>query len=170
MSVVLLLSSLIVLCISVLYLMFDIIKKRHSDFQEQITKILSLLHYYDSISSKEGIERNKFLFVAFHLYLTNVIAPPKAQSVDIFKEFEIVENGKKKKTTFYHATLKLQPAIQHRIEVLPPNIKKDFLRRIYIDDNNVVHTEVHLLDNLRSWYHQIDFHSLKQQHFGNDIL
>lgn len=146
------------------------IKRKREYFQNQISNILSLLHKYDSINDVNGIERNKFLFMAFHLFLTNIIGSPKSQNMDIYGNLYITENGKQKLTTFYHATQILQPEIQHRIEMLPDDIKKDFLAKVNIENNNVVLTETNLLNAMRNWFSDIDFKSLKMSNFGNDIL
>ena len=139
-------------------------------FQEQITKVLALLHYYDSMTDTEGIKRNKYLFMAFHLYLTNIIASPLAKDYDINEILNIVENGMEKDTTLFLATQKLQPTIQQRFDALPSDIRVDFFRKVYIDDKMIVHTETHLKKNLREWYNQTDFHLLKCRQFGNDLL
>ena len=145
-------------------------ESKYEYFEEQLTKVLSLLHQYDSMSDVTGIERNKYLFMAFHLYLTNILTSSKAQTMNVYNDLNIIENGQQKITTFYQATQVLQPAIQHRIERLPSDIKMDLLRKVYIDNNNVVHTEVHLLNDMRCWYDQIDFNTLRQNDYGNDLF
>ena len=139
-------------------------------FQEQITNVLALLHCYDSMTEIEGIKRNKYLFMAFHLYLTNIINSPLVEDYDINEILNIVENGMEKDTTLFLATQKLQPTIQQRFDALPSDIRVDFFRKVYIDDKMIVHTETHLLKNLREWYNQTDFHLLKCRQLGNDLL
>lgn len=145
-------------------------KGNSSSFEDSLTNILSLLHQYDSMSHITGIERNKYLFMAFHLYLTNVLTSREVQTMNIYDSLNYIENGRQKATTLFHLTPVLQLAIQHRIEDLPSDVKIDFLRKVYIDDSNIVHTERILLTDMRGWYEQIDFRTLQQKDYGNDIL
>ncbi len=145
-------------------------KSNSASFEVSLTNILSLLHQYDAMSHIKGLERNKYLFMAFHLYLTNVLTSREVQTMNIYDSLNIIENGRQKATTLFHLTQVLQPAIQHRIEDLPSDVKMDFLRKVYIDDNNIVHTERNLLTDMRGWYEQVDFRTLQQKDYGNDIL
>lgn len=145
-------------------------KSSRASFEDQISNVLSLLHQYDSMSQITGIERDKYLFLAFHLYLTNVLTSREVQTLNIYDSLYIVENSRHKITTLFHLTQVLQPAIQHRIEDLPFDVKMDLLRKVYIDNNNVVHTERNLLTDMRGWYKQVDFSTLQQKDFGNDLV
>ncbi len=145
-------------------------KSSSASFEDSLTNVLSLIHQYDSMSHITGIERNKYLFMAFHLYLTNILTSRETQTMDIYGSLYIIENGRQKVTTLFHITQVLQPAIQRRIEDLPLDVKRDFLRKVYIDNGGVVHTERNLLTDMRTWYEQIDFGTLQQKDCGNDFL
>lgn len=170
--------EIIIICFGIfaLFLIFYTLKTASSSkssgasFKDSLTNVLSLLHQYDSMSHIAGIERNKYLFMAFHLYLTNILTSREIQTMNIYGSLYIIENGRQKDTTLFHITQVLQPAIQHRIESLPSDVKRDFLRKVYIDDGGVVHTERNLLTDMRTWYEQIDFGTLQQKDYGNDFL
>lgn len=61
----------------------------------------------------EWIKRNKYQFIVFHLYLTNIINSPLVEDHGKNDILDIMENGMKKHTTLIIAKQKIQPAIQH---------------------------------------------------------
>lgn len=165
-TIILIMISVFVLCAIGVHLST---KSKISKLERKINEILILIHYYDSgkVSVEEG---HKYLYMAYHLFIANILGNKSLHNIPPFTLLTITENGNVDDISFQDAMAKLMPVVQNRIENLPDPYKKEVFTKIIMDEDGTVRTETSLLASLRDLYDKIDFNSLKCNNQDNILI
>ena len=165
-TIILIIISVFVLCAIGVYLSS---KSKISKLERNINEILILIHYYDSakVSVEEG---HMYLYMAYHLFIANILGNKSLHNIPPFTILTIIENGSVDEISVQDAMTKLMPVVQNRVENLPASYKKEVFTKIIMDEDGTVRTETSLLASLRDMYEKIDFSSLNCNQNQENIL